>query len=515
MSTAAGEGASRSGPPVAIIDIGSNSVRLVAYEGLTRSPTPIYNEKVLCGLARGVMTTGRLAPEGVKRALTALSRFRKLCDVMQIDDVVVIATAAARDAENGPDFLREAAHAIGDKPQLLSGRREAELSGLGVLAGIHCPDGLVGDLGGGSLELIDVKDARLGKGATLPLGGLSLMDASGKSTRAALKIVRDALADAAPLAGLKGRDFYAVGGTWRAFAKLHMRQRNYPLQMMHGYVIPARDAADFADLLARVDSDALDAITSIPAQRRPLLAYGAVVLQEIILLAKPRDIVFSASGVREGLLFERLPPEEQLLDPLISSAAQFNAIRSREPGHAMELADWVEAFWKTTGLEDLPNEARLRRSSCLLADIAWRAHPDYRGTQALELIVNATASGVDHAGRAFIALANAIRHDGLNENASQHLRGLVSARMQDHARILGAAMRVAYALSAAMHGVLPRTQLVASKRDVTVTLPPDLGDLRSERLSNRLRTLARLIGREPKVEIVTAEARIYDATAKS
>ena len=336
--------ASRPGAPVAIIDIGSNSVRLVAYEGLTRSPTPIYNEKVLCGLARGVMTTGRLAPDGVERALAALSRFRKLCDVMRIGDVVVIATAAARDAKNGPDFLRQAAEVIGDAPTLLSGRREAELSGLGVVAGIYKPDGVVGDLGGGSLELIDVKDARLGKGTTLPLGGLSLMDASGKSTRAALKIVRDAIVEAAPLGGLKGRDFYAVGGTWRAFARLHMRQRNYPLQMMHGYVIAARDAADFADLLARVDSDALDAITSIPAQRRPLLAYAAVVLAEIVRHAKPRDIVFSASGVREGLLFERLPPEEQTLDPLTFSAAQFNVIRSRAGPRQLDRKLLEDAF---------------------------------------------------------------------------------------------------------------------------------------------------------------------------
>ena len=487
--------------PVAIVDIGSNSVRLVAYEGLARSPTPIYNEKVLCGLARGVVTSGRLAPDGVERALTALSRFRKLCDVMHIDDVVVIATAAARDAVNGADFLSSAANVMGQAPVLLSGRREAELSGLGVISGIHKPDGVVGDLGGGSLELIDVRDARLGRGTTLPLGGLSLMDASGKSTRLAQKIVRDAIETAAPLQDLRGRDFYAVGGTWRAVAKLHMAQRHYPLQIMHNYVIPARDAADFADLLARVDSDALDAIASVASQRRPLLAYSAIVLDEIIRRARPLNIVFSATGVREGVLFERLAPANQLQDPLISAAHQFNLLRSRAPGHALQLADWIEAFWESANLGDIDDESRLRRASCLLADVAWRAHPDYRGVQAFDLIVNASALGIDHPGRAFVAMVNAIRHDGLNEQVSSALRGLVSARMQDHARVLGAAMRVAYALSAAMPGVLPRTPLRAGKRDLCVTLPADLSELQSERLSNRLRQLARLIGREPKVEI--------------
>lgn len=489
------------GAPVAIVDIGSNSVRLVAYEGLTRSPTPIYNEKVLCGLGRGVATTGNLAPEGMERALAALSRYRKLCDVMGVGDVVAIATAAARDAGNGAEFLRAATAMIGQEPKLLSGKREAELSGLGVISGIHQPNGVVGDLGGGSLELIDVHDARLGKGTTLPLGGLTLMDASGKSARQALKIVREAIAEAPPVADLRGRDFYAVGGTWRAFARLHMRQRNYPLQIMHGYTIPASDAADFAELLARVDSDALDAITSVASPRRPLLAYGAVVLQEIIRRAKPRDIVFSAAGVREGLLFERLAPALQLQDPLLAAAEQFNTLRSRNPQHAIELADWVEAFWRTAKLGDWDDEARLRRAACLLADIAWRAHPDYRGAQAFDLIVNAAALGVDHPGRAFVALANAVRHDGLSETTSPQLRALVPARMQDHARILGAAMRVAYALSAAMPGMLTRVPMTAGKKDVTVTLPRDLRELRSERLSNRLRQLARLIGREPKTEI--------------
>lgn len=492
------------GAPVAIIDIGSNSVRLVAYEGLTRSPTPIYNEKVLCGLARGVMTTGRLAPEGMERALKALSRFRKLCDVMQVGDIVVIATAAARDAKNGPEFLDAVASVVGQRPSLLSGKREAELSGLGVISGIYQPNGVVGDLGGGSLELIGVRDARLGKGTTLPLGGLSLMDASGKSMRNAARIVREAIAEAAPLEELRGRDFYAVGGTWRAFATLHMRQRNYPLQVMHGYTLPARDAADFADLLARVDSDALEAIASVSAQRRPLLAYAAIVLEEIIRRARPRNIVFSASGVREGVLFERLDAAEQLQDPLLSAAAQFNFLRSRAPAHAVELADWIDAFWTSTKLDDSQSEGRLRRASSLMADIAWRAHPDYRGAQAVDLIVNAAALGVDHPGRAFIALVNAIRHDGLNETSSPQLRTLVSARMQDHARIVGTAMRVAYALSASMPGILSRTPLVVSRKDVTVSLPPDLCELQSERLSNRLRQLARLIGREPNVEVRTA-----------
>ena len=489
------------GAPIAIVDIGSNSVRLVAYEGLTRAPTPIFNEKALCGLGRGVVTTRRLPQDGVDKALIALRRFRVLCREMGISDVRVLATAAARDADNGPEFLAEAEAAIGAPIELLSGRREAELSALGVVSAIWKPDGVVGDLGGGSLELINVKNARIGKGVTTALGGLTLMDASNKSPRAAAKIVRAAFENCKPLEKLRGRTFYAVGGTWRALARLHMRQRNYALGVMHNYVIPARDAADFASLVERVDAEQLVSIGAISAARRPLLAYGAVVLEEIIRKARPKEVVLSAAGVREGLLYERLSPEDRHLDPLLTAAREFNVLRSRAPRHGEDLCAWTDAFMASTHIEETPDEKRLRHAACLLGDIGWRAHPDYRGEQALNIIANASFVGIDHPGRAFLALATSYRHLGIDEDVSPQIRALVSARALDRARLLGAAMRVAYIVTAAMPDVLTRTPMLADIDNVTLHLPADLADLGSDRLQNRLKQLGRLIGRGARIEV--------------
>ncbi len=491
-----------SSAPVAIVDIGSNSVRLVVYEGRSRAPTPIFNEKAFCGLGRGVVTTGALAEEAMARALAALARFEALCRIMGVRDVQVVATAAARDARNGPEFLDRAELAIGAPIQLLSGRREAELSALGIVSSMHEPDGVVGDLGGGSLELIEVSGRNTGRGQTLPLGGLALMDASGKSPKQAMKIAREAIAESEPVRKLAGRTFYAVGGTWRALARLHMLQRNYPLNVMHNYQIPPRDAADFVELIERVDIDSLNAIDAISAQRRPLLAYGAIVLDEIIKRARPRAIVVSAAGVREGLLFEQLSDEARAEDPLLSAAAEFNVLRSRAPEHALELSDWLDAFFRSAGLEDTAEDVRLRRAACLLADIAWRAHPDYRGEQAFDIVANASFTGIDHPGRAFIAMTLAIRHIGLNETVSPQVRGLVSARLLDRARIVGAAMRVAYMLSAAMPGVLPRTPMRLRKKELLLELPADLTSVANERVTSRLKALGKIIGREPR--IVTA-----------
>ncbi len=487
--------------PIAVVDIGSNSIRLVAYEGLTRAPTPIFNEKVLCGLGRGVAKTSLLPEDGVRQALQALQRFRKLIDLMGITDVKVLATAAARDAKNGLDFLREAEAAIGTKVELISGQREAKLSAMGVLSGFHSADGIVGDLGGGSLELIDIHGHKLGKGASVKLGGLALMDASGGSLKKAAKLVEKDLKKV-ELKG-KNRTFYAVGGTWRSLARLHMRQVGYPLNVLHAYSITAREAIDFCRMVQRVEPETMQSIETVSAARRPLLALGALVLEKVLMTSGCARVVFSATGVREGLLYDALEPREKRQDPLIAAARDLNVLRSRSPRHGEDLALWTDALMHSTGMDEAPEDARLRRAACLLADIGWRAHPDYRGEQSLNIISHAAFSGVDHPGRAFIALSVFYRHVGLSEDElSPRLRELASTRLLDRARILGAAMRVAYILTASMPDVLPRAPLRREGKALVLTLPGDLAALASDRLSNRMKQLARLLALEPR--IVTA-----------
>ena len=487
--------------PIAVVDIGSNSIRLVAYEGLTRAPTPIFNEKVLCGLGRGVGKTSMLPEDGVRQALQALQRFRTLIELMGITDVKVLATAASRDAKNGKEFLREAEAAIGTSVELISGQREAKLSAMGVLSGFHSADGIVGDLGGGSLELIDVHRHKIGKGASVKLGGLALMDASGGSLRKAAKLVDKELKKL----DLKGkqRTFYAVGGTWRSLARLHMRQIGYPLNVMHAYAVNAREAIDFCRMVQRVEPETMQSIETVSAARRPLLALGALVLEKVLIRSGCSRVIFSASGVREGLLFDALEPEERRRDPLIASAQDLNVLRSRSPRHGEDLADWTDKLMNSTGMDEDHEDARLRRAACLLADIGWRAHPDYRGEQSLNIISHAAFSGVDHPGRAFIALSVFYRHVGLSEDElSPRLRELASTRLLDRARILGAAMRVAYILTASMPDVLPRTPLKREGKALVLKLPSDFAALASDRLTARMKQLARLLALEPKITLV-------------
>jgi exopolyphosphatase/guanosine-5'-triphosphate,3'-diphosphate pyrophosphatase len=486
------------GPAVAVIDIGSNSVRLVVYEGLTRSPSPIFNEKVLAGLGRQVQSTGLLAPDAVAEALIALRRFRALCDNLQVKRVFGIATAACRDAENGPAFIAEAERICRVRIDVLSGKREAELAALGVVSGIYEPDGITGDLGGGSLELIDVRGNKIRRGVTLPLGGLALKDAANQSLKRAEKIAERELSDVPFLKSGKGRTFYAVGGAWRALAGLHMAQTGYPLHVMHGYMLRAREALEFCELVQRVDPETLSQIEVISTARRPLLGYAAVVLGRLIRRIRPSQIVVSALGVREGLLYSLLREREKAKDALIDAARNLNLLRSRSPQHGAELVKWTDRFMDSSGIDETAAERRLRHAACLVADVGWRTHPDYRGEQSLNLIAHADFVSLDHAGRAYLALAVYFRHVGImhDDELSPRLRELASARMLDRARILGAAMRVAYMVSASMPGVLPKTPLRVERGKLVLRLPGAQAALNGERVMNRMRTLARLIGRE-------------------
>jgi exopolyphosphatase/guanosine-5'-triphosphate,3'-diphosphate pyrophosphatase len=488
--------------PVAIIDIGSNSVRLVVYERLSRSATPLFNEKELCGLARGVATSGKLDPEAMASALMAIRRFTALAGQMRAEKIEVLATAAPREASNGPDFIRAVESITGSRVLLLSGAEEARLTAMGVISGIHRPDGIAGDLGGGSLEVIDIKGHKVGVGETFPLGGLRLEEASEKSLKKAEKLAADALAGSKVLAKGEKRAFYAIGGTWRSLARLHMRQKGYPLHVMHQYSISPGEAADFCRMVAKRDIDSLDSIEVVSRNRRALLPYGAVVLEQLIKVMRPSEIVMSALGVREGHLFDLLDDTERAKDPLLAACEELSFLRSRSPRHVEELIPWTKDAFDAIGIDETPEEARLRQAACLLADIGWRAHPEYRGEQSLNLIAHAAFIGIDHPGRAYLALANFYRHEGLIDDAlSPRIRELAPTRLMERARALGATLRVAYLISGAMPGVVGRSRMVARGRLLTLVLPTALAPLAGARVSRRLSQLAKLSSMDATIVI--------------
>ena len=486
--------------PVSVVDIGSNSIRLVIYEGMSRSPAILFNEKVMCGLGKGLAKTGRMDPASVERALAALHRFKALSWQARASTMFALATAAAREAQNGPDFIHQAELILGQKVRVLTGEEEAYFSALGIVSGFHDPDGIVGDLGGGSLELIDVAGAMIDRGITLPLGGIRLPEASGGSPAQARFVARKYLRTANLLKNGAGRAFYAVGGTWRAIGALHMEVQSYPLHMIQGYELGFADAMDFLTDIVTAKDQKDAAYAAISKGRRNLLPFGAVALQETIAIMKPSRVFFSAQGVREGFLYSLLPDREKARDPLIAAAGELAILRARSPEHARELAEWTGRMMPLFGIVETQEERRYREAACLLADISWRAHPDYRGLQALNLIAHGTFIGITHPGRAFIALTNYYRFEGLNDDAvSSSLAGIATPRLRELAKLVGGLLRVVYLFSASMPGVVPQLgfrKAAGSDAELEFVVPADCAELAGERLDGRLQQLARLTGKK-------------------
>lgn len=491
--------------PIAIIDIGSNSVRLVVFDGKRRSPYTLFNEKISCGLGREIASTGRLADEAVERAINALTRFRAICNRIGVGELHVIATAAAREASNGPDFIKWAAGICGRPITVLSGRQEAEMAAKGVMAGIHNADGLVGDMGGGSLELIDISGQQLVGGHTLPLGSLRLMDITRGDLWKARDFIDEQLDRVEAVADGKKRTFYAVGGTWRAVARLYMEQYDYPMHIVHNFSIDADEAHRFADYLiykSLNSPETLRGYDDFSRVRQSTLPYGALLMERLIRKIQPSVVVTSAHGVREGLLYSLLDKEERDKDPLISACEELAEMRSRCPQYARELCTWTDRLFDGTGPNETKQERRLRHASCLLSDIGWRAHPDYRGTQTLNIIAHASLSGIDHPGRAFLALTQFFRHATGQEQPASALMSLLDKRGAQRVRIIGAAIRVANLISAALPGLIQRSPIfLDGNGKLVLTLPLEYSVLEGEHLQKRLEILAKLLNAEPELRI--------------
>ncbi len=493
--------------PVAVIDIGSNTIRLVVYEGLSRSPTPLFQEKVMGGLGRYLNSTKRLNVKTIPTVLKALTRFRKLAAVCGVAkrDLHPFATASVRWAQDGREFLARAEEACGVPIQVIENVEEAELAATGVVAGFMSPRGVVGDLGGGSLELIGLNGGAYTNPVSLPLGGLALIDRTGGDRSIAIPMIEAALAPLNWMTELRNQTFYAVGGTWRSLAKLNMRQTDYPLSAVHGYRIDQRRALQITGRYANSAPSALARMDGMAAGREETLPVGALLLNAIIRKMQPDAVVFSAFGVREGYLFGLMSEDERARDPLLTACEEVSRLRSRSPLHGRELCIWTDALFTRPSEQESDDERRLRHAACLLSDIAWRAHPDYRGEQSASLIAQSALVGLDHGGRAFLALCVYHRYEKkLGGELLPKLATLVTRRQAKQALIFGQAVRVAHTLSAGMSGVLPHAPLAFDDNTLFLQLSKRLEPLTGDTLTRRLRALAKEIGVEFEIRLTQA-----------
>lgn len=471
---------------VAVIDIGSNSVRLVVYAGPARVPAPIFNEKVLAGLGRGLGETGRLPAKGRERALAALRRYRLMIDAMGVARVEVLATAAVRDAADGDDFVR-AVNAIGFTCRVLKAEQEAEFAGFGVLSAIPAANGIAGDLGGGSVEFVEVANGRPSGGISLPLGVLRLGPEHESRTR---QLLASALGESGIGELGRGRPFYLVGGSWRALARIDMAASGFPLPIVHQHVIAPGRVHELRQLLAAPGPEVVSALAGARQATTPI---AAMLLDLIVETLQPSRLVISAFGIREGLLFAALSAEQRGVDPLIAAA---RAAGGGDHGFG-ELGDRLDQ-WLAPVFADPPERARLRHAACLLADAAWPASPAFRAAQLIELALHGNFVGIDPPERVMVAYALA-RSLGRDVLPAPGLSQLCSAAMLKRADEWGLAIRLGQRLSGGVGAILEASRLALDGDTLTLRLGSGQGALAGERVERDLARLGEALGKAAEV----------------
>ena len=473
----------------AVIDVGSNSIRLVIYKGPRRAPLPILDEKVSCGLGRGMDSRGRMSPRSMDLALRTVNRFVDIVRSMGVSGIKAVATAAVRNAANGPDFKEAVERECGIPLRVLSGMEEAKLSALGTLCAIPGADGIVGDIGGGSLELVEVCEGEIGNHATLPLGTIPLLESGLSPVKARKKLIAPLLDELPWLENAKKKTFYAVGGSWRALAKKHMETEDYPLRIVHGYSLSSSRALEMTQEVADISPGSLQSLWIIGRNRMESAPYAAALMKSLLKRTGVRNLTFCTYGLREGCIYDDLPLEQRSLDPLVVMCEEIALKMGRSVEDGEAFCRWIEPAIP----EEYSGNIRLRLAACHLSDIGISEHPEYRAEQVFLRILRMPFVGITHPERVRVAFSVASRHAAIGNLIRRwEVSDFLSRSDIEEARVTGLALRLAYTVSGGVTRILESTRLEKSGGKLTLHMPDQMPH--PETVGRRLGALAKAVG---------------------
>ncbi len=482
---------------VGVVDVGSNSVRLVIFDGAARSPAYFFNEKVMAGLGAGMAETGRLNPEGKVRALSAIKWFQILAEALGIAPLTAVATAAVREAEDGPAFREDVWRETGLRLWVIDGEEEARLSAQGVLLGWPGAEGLISDIGGSSMELATLADGRVGRRVSSKLGPQRLKTIKGgkKGVKAHIRAEIETLLE---VVGKEPKRLFLVGGSWRAIARIDMERRGYPLAVLHEYRMTRKDILATVDYIAEHSPEDLRLRTGIGESRMDLVPLASLVLKELVKQVKPGEIAVSSYGIREGMLYEQMPQRLRDRDPLVEACRFIEQKDARIPGFGRRLYDFVMPLFKA---RNAPAK-RLIKAACLLHDVNWRAHPDYRHEVCFDTVTRANLGGMTHEERVFLGVALLHRYKNTRDGSPfERLFDLISEHELRQAEILGKALRFGAMLTASEDGAMGELRYFPKKQCLELRLVPGTRALFGEVAEARLAALAAALGPDVAVEV--------------
>ncbi|SDD69151.1 Ppx/GppA family phosphatase [Kordiimonas lacus] len=494
------EAAARADDYIAVIDIGSNSVRLVVFSGLRRVPDIIFNEKVMCGLGAEIGVSGKMGKKAMDSAVSTLKRFRALCEQMQVERIEILATAAVRDAKNRKAFINRVRKECGIEIETIDGVEEARLAAHGVISAEPHATGIMGDLGGGSLELARIEDGEVHETISLPIGPLRLQSMFGDDRRKIRKHLKSLFEEIPWLSERQGQNLYMVGGAWRNIAKLMMREKSNPLPILQGYRNSRSEYTNYCKRISRLLPDDIPFAGLLTGRRRAVMPTAAIILMEVMAAMKAKLAVVSTYGIREGLIYDLTREDERGMDPFLFTCHVLAAERSRFAEHSNLLFEWTRPlFWHKVPDPEL--REKLHRAICLLSDIAWRGHPDFRAEKAVESVLHGHFIGVSHRDRAYLAVAmNQAYGASVDLGHVAHILPLLKINEILEARMMGAALRLAQRLSGGTADPLLHSRLRVSKSKVYLGVPKAYKDIANEVVQKRLTQLGQLMGRRAVIE---------------
>lgn len=482
---------------VGVVDVGSNSVRMVVFDGAARSPAYFYNEKIMCALGAGLGETGHLNPMGRARALSAILRFQRLAEGMGLDGLTAVATAAVREATDGAEFCAEVLAETGLNIRVIDGAEEARLSAQGVLLGWPGSYGLVCDIGGSSMELAEINDGEVGRRVSSSLGPLKLRGlGGGKKARRAY--INDTLDQLYAQMGSQKNRLFLVGGSWRAIARIDMHRQRYPLRVVHEYRMTATSVRDTAKFIDTSDLEELQHKCGISSARMELVPIAIEVLRGMLRRFRPYDIALSSYGIREGMLYEQMPDRLRNRDPLIEACRFAEAKDARMPGFGKSLYKFIQPLFKSAK----PEQLRLVKAACLLHDVSWRAHPDYRGQISFETTTRANLGGLKHSERIFLGIALLHRYRNKRQGTQfEKLYKLLDPKAQNQAEVLGKALRFGAMLWLQDREDMGKMLWFPKKRELHLILPATAGPLFGEVAAARFQSLCTALEASSKIKI--------------
>ena len=402
------------------------------------------------------------------RALAAIMRFSQLAVSNGVDRLEAFATSAVRDATNGGELLTAIQSMTGCPIKVLDGQEEALLSAQALQHGLHVEDGIIADLGGGSLELAALHHGEVKQMISLPLGTMRLQAKMSGDMAKMKKEICATLDEIDWLGKYAGKTLFPIGGAWRAFARLKIKESGYPLDIIHGYTVPVDSAVETATLLMDLPKKSLADLENVVRQRRMSMPLTGLLLNELINRTKPSTVTFSAVGVREGYVYGHMPRDQIADDPLAAATSAFAEREGRFSKTDEALLQWLSPVLSVENRR----RRRLQLAVCALSDIAWRDHPDYRASFAFDRTIEYPFFGIDHMERAFIALTIYLRYGGKSSDKRvSHIGSLLSKRAIRRAETLGFGLRLAYRISGGNPGLLEQSRLEIKNEKLSLILP--------------------------------------------